>query len=188
MNNRAHELQAIKVADAVGNTVLVSGVVTYRVVDAAKAALDIENLSDYVRVQAHATLKRVASRFPYISYDGAPSLVTEAAQLAERLRGELQAALRCAGVHVVSFQLSDLAYAPEIAQAMLVRQQAQAVLDARRTIVAGAVGIVADALRALEAQGAGVGDGDAQPARARLVTNLLTVLCSERGAQPVLDC
>jgi len=183
VNNRTHELQSIKVADAMGNSLVVSGVITYRVVDSNKAALDMENMEAYTRIQAHAVLKRLCSRHKYISYDGSPSLMTEQTALGSQLAQMLQEKVDVAGVHVVSFELVDLSYAPEIAPQMLVRQQAQAIVDARKTIVAGAVGIVGDALNSLRDRGVEVGAAD-QP---KFVTNIMTVLCSEKSPVPTID-
>jgi regulator of protease activity HflC (stomatin/prohibitin superfamily) len=183
VNNRTHELQSIKVADALGNSLVVSGVITFRVVDSTKAALDMENMEAYTRIQAHAVLKRLCSRFPYITYDASPSLMTEQASLGGQLAQMLQEKVDVAGVHVLSFELVDLSYSAEIAPQMLVRQQAQAIVDARKTIVAGAVGIVGDALDSLRDRGVEVGAGD-QP---RFVGNLMTVLCSEKSPVPTID-
>jgi len=128
------------VADGSGNSLVVSGIVTYRVVDSARAALDMEHLEArvhaglwrgcgaaltstppqaYVKVQAHAVLKRVASRFPYVTYDGSPSLITEQAALSSQLAALLQDKVAVAGVHVIAYELSDLAYAKEIAPQMV---------------------------------------------------------------------
>lgn len=106
-------------ADGSGNSLVVSGIITYRVVDSARAALDMEHLEAYVKVQAHAVLKRVASRFPYVTYDGSPSLITEQAALSSQLAALLQDKVAVAGVHVIAYELSDLAYAKEIAPQMV---------------------------------------------------------------------
>lgn len=184
INNRSHELQAIKAADASGNSLVVSGVITYRVVDSARACLDMEHgaLDAYVRTQAHAVLKRVASRFPYVTYDGSPCLITEQSALGAQLAALLQEKCNVAGVAIISFELTDLSYAAEIAPQMLVRQQANAIIDARQTIVKGAVGIVSDALDSLGEKGVSV-DGQE---KARLVGNLMTVLCSEKSPVPTI--
>ena len=144
----------------------------------------MESMESYVRIQAHAILKRVCSRYAYVTYDSSPSLMTEQAALGAQLAQLLQEKVDIAGVHVVSFELADLAYAPEIAPQMLVRQQAQAIVDARKTIVAGAVGIVSDALGSLRDSGLEVERGDPQT---RLVSNLLTVICSEKSPVPTID-
>ena len=184
INNRSHELQAIKAADASGNSLVVSGVITYRVVDSARACLDMEHgaLDGYVRTQAHAVLKRITSRFPYITYDGSPCLITEQAALGSQLAQLLQEKCNPAGVAIISFELTDLSYAAEIAPQMLVRQQASAIIDARTTIVKGAVGIVTDALTSLGEKGVPV-DG---VERSKLVSNLMTVLCSEKSPVPTI--
>lgn len=181
--NHALELQSVKVADGGGNPLIISGVVTYKVVDATRAALDVDDVRRYVVVQAHATLKRVASRYPYVTYDGSPSLQSEAAALSGDLREALQGKVSPAGVAVLSFDLSDLAYAAEVAPLMLQRQQAQAVVDARSTIVQGAVGVCHEALEALESRGHRLSATE----KARIVHNLLTVFASERPAVPTMS-
>jgi hypothetical protein len=183
VNNRAQELNSIKVSDGSGNSIVVSGVITYRVVDSARAALDMESLESYVRIQAHAVLKRICSRCPYVTYDGSPSLITEQVALGGQLASLLQEKVEIAGVHVISFELADLAYSAEIAPQMLVRQQAQAIIDARKTIVAGAVGIVSDAMGSLAERGLEVAKAD-QP---RLIANLMTVICSEKSPVPTIE-
>jgi len=112
VNNRATELQSVKCADSAGNSLVVSGVITYRVVDAARAVLDMgPSLDGYVHVQGQAILKKVCSQYKYISYDGSPSLITEQAHLGDMLRMQLQQTVDVCGVAVESFMLSDLAYA-----------------------------------------------------------------------------
>ena len=177
------ELQAVKVADANGNPLVISGVVNYRVVDATRAALDVLHLGNYVKVNAHASLKRVASLYPYETRDGAPSLKTEVEQLSGALRALLQRKTHICGVKIVSFELSDLSYAAEVAPMMLVRQQAQALIDARSTIVAGSVSIVHGALAKLEERGHALGDRE----RARLMSNMMTVLAGESRPLPTLS-
>ena len=157
--------------------------VNYRVFDATKAALDVLHLPNFVKVNAHASLKRVASLYPYETNDGTPSLKTEAALLGRALSRALQHKLDCAGIRVVSFELSDLAYAAEVAPMMLVRQQAQALLDARGVIVAGSVGIVDSCLRQLTKKGHPLTDRD----EARLVSNLMTILAGETRPLPTLS-
>jgi len=184
VNNRAYELKAMKCADAAGNSVLVSGVITFKVADAAVAVLDMgNNLDQYVELQAQATLKKVVSQYKYITYDGSPSLLTEQSHLGEQLRSQLQMQCAVAGVDIVSFNLSDLAYAPEIASQMLVRQQAQATVDARKTIVSGAVAIACDALDELAQRGKTVTPSDAS----KFLTNLVLVVTGEKAPTPVID-
>ena len=184
LNNRAYELKAMKCADSAGNSTLVSGVITYRVSDPARAVLDMgNNLDEYVHLQGQAVLKRVVSQYRYITYDGTPSLLTEQAHLGEQMRSQLQEQCSVAGVEIISFQLSDLAYAPEIASQMLVRQQAQATVDARKTIVSGAVSIACDALDELAQRGKKVNEADAS----KFLTNLVLVVTGEKAPTPVID-
>jgi len=183
VNNVAHEMQAMKCADSAGNSLLVSGVVTYRVVDAAKAVLDMQNLDQYVLNQAQVVLKRSCGQYRYITYDGSPSLMSEQAHLGETLRSSLQFFCDCAGVEVVSFSISDLSYAPEIASQMLVRQQAQATVDARKMIVTGAVGIACDALTELADRGKPIPPTD----QSKFVSNLVMVICGEARPMPTIN-
>jgi regulator of protease activity HflC (stomatin/prohibitin superfamily) len=177
------------VADGNGNPIVVSGIVTFAFQDAAKAALEVRDAHDFVRSQAQAVLKQIASRYPYEARSSGGdaveghSLKTEAGLIGPELVRTLQAKVAPAGAKVASFELSDLAYAPEIAPSMLIRQQAQALVDARKTIVEGAVEIVREAVELLDRKGLGV----AGPERARLVTNLLTVICGEAKVQPVVS-
>lgn len=175
----AADLPRNVVADANANPILVSAVVTYRFVDTVKAALEVEDAHAFVKTQALAVLKQVASRYPYESSQGA-SLKSEADEIGQEMVRTLQQKVAVAGAQVLSFELSDLAYAPEIAPAMLIRQQAQALVGARRTIVEGAVEIVHDAMNLLLERGVVL----PQPDRARLVSNLLTVICGEARVQP----
>jgi hypothetical protein len=183
VNNRVTDLKSLKCADAAGSSLLISGIITFRVADAPRAVLDMRDVDGYVHLQAQAVLKKIASQYRYITFDGSPSLMTEAAHLGEQLRLQLQALVVVAGVRVVSFSLSDLAYAPEIAAAMLVRQQAQATVDARKLITSGAVGIACEALEDLAARGRQVAPGDAS----RFVANLVMVIASERAPRPMIE-
>ena len=177
------ELQAVKVADANGNPLVISGVVNYRVIDPTRAALDVLHLGNYVKVNAHASLKRVASVYPYETRDGSPSLKTEVEPLSCALRELLQRKVEVCGVEVVSFELSDLSYAAEVAPMMLVRQQAQALIDARTVIVHGAVSIVHGAITKLEEKGHEMEPHD----KARLISNMMTVLAGESRPLPTLS-
>lgn len=155
------------VADGNGNPIVVAGVVTYRFVDTKKAALEVENATDFVKTQALAVLKQLCSRCPYEASEG-ESLKSEASEIGQDMVALLQRKVGAAGAEVESFELSDLTYAPEIASAMLVRQQAQALVDARKTIVEGAVEIVSDAVTMLEDRKLGI-PKDEQP---RMISNL----------------
>jgi len=167
------------VADGNANPILVAGVVTYRFVDSAKAALEVEDAEGYVKTQALAVLKQVCSRYPYEAKEG-ESLKSEAQEIGAEMVALLQSKVTAAGAEVLAFELSDLTYAPEIAGAMLVRQQAQALVDARKTIVEGAVDIVHEAVQLLEKRGLELPVAE----RARTVSNLLTVICGDSNVQP----
>ncbi|KAJ9446633.1 SPFH domain-containing protein [Diplonema papillatum] len=171
------------ISDLNGNPVIVSAVVNYHIVNAVKAVFNVENVHDYVHVNAGTVLKSVVSKYPYECKDhNQPSLKTCSDEVRAELARELRARTKMAGVEVASFDLSDLYYAPEIASAMLVRQQAQAMLDARQLIVDGAVGIVGSALHGLSQNGVTVTEGEA----CRIASNLLCVLCSEGHTQNVI--
>lgn len=178
-----HDIPLTTVVEANGNPVHISAVVRYRIVDSAKATLDVQNHNQFVADQASAMVKRVVSRYPYESPDpGVPCLRKESVEISEALRAELQGAVEDAGVQIISVRLNDLTYAPEIAQAMLLRQQAQALIDARKLIVEGAVEMVKDAYVRLHSQGFSL----AQPEQNRLVSNLMVVLCSGTDVTPTL--
>ena len=137
-----------------GNPLEISAVVVYRIHDTMRAALHVEDYRKFIEDQAGAVVKRVASQFPYESADpDSACLKKESEQVAERFVTELQSAVEPAGIRVLSVRLNDLTYAPEIAQSMLMRQQAMALIDARKTIVEGAVEIVRDAIQRLQAAG-----------------------------------
>lgn len=167
-----------------GNPILISAVVVYRVEDTRKAALDVEDYRRFMEDQAGAVIKRVSARFPYESPQHTePCLKSESDEVTQAYMHELQKAVDPAGIRVLGVRLNDLTYAPEIAQAMLMRQQALALIDARKTIVEGAVSIVADAVERLRAAGLEVRPDQ----RESLIANMLVVLCSGERAQPVLQ-
>lgn len=171
------ELPTSKVADAVGNPVMVSAILNYRVIDVKKAALHVENRSQYVNTNAQAVLKQTISTY---SYD---QLKTDHDEVNARMRMSLQPLLVVAGIEVSSMCLNDLSYAPEVAAAMLKRQQAAALVDARALIVEGAVRIAQDAVTRLEGDGT-VELNDDQ--KVKIVTNLLTVTCADTDATPTV--
>ena len=184
---RVHNFNSdrLKVNDADGNPIEIAAVVVWRVVDTAKAEFDVENYSQFVNVQSETAIRHLASRYPYdrpgkddLSLRGGTEEVTVA------LQGELQTRLGQAGISVLEARLTHLAYSPEIASAMLQRQQAQAIVAARQQIVAGAVGMVELVLAQLHEKKI-VNLNPAQ--KAEIVSNLLVVLTSDRGAQPVLS-
>jgi len=177
---QAIEVHRTVVADGNGNPIVVAGVVTFRFTDSKKAALDVQDAPSFVKTQAMAVLKQVASRYPYESATHQMSLKSETGAIAKEMRDLLQSKVEIAGAEVAFFELSDLSYAPEIAGAMLVRQQAQALVDARKVIVDGAVQIVHHAVELLAQSGHKLPSGE----EARLVSNLLTVICGESHVQP----
>jgi regulator of protease activity HflC (stomatin/prohibitin superfamily) len=175
----------LKVNDALGNPIEIGAIVVWRVVDTARALFAVQSYADFVTVQSETALRVLASRFPYDSADhSVESLRGSQDEVARDLRAQLQERLLAAGVEIDDARLSHLAYAQEIAQAMLRRQQAGAVIAARRLIVDGAVGMVKMALEDLESQGVVKLDNER---RAAMVNNLLVALVSESQAQPVIN-
>ena len=167
-----------------GNPIQISAVVVYRVDDSYKAALEVESYRRFIEDQAGAVVKRCSSQFPYESSDDSePCLKVESEDVTNSFIAELQEAVNAAGIRVLSVRLNDLTYAPEIAQAMLMRQQAMALIDARKTIVEGAVEIVRDAVDRLEAANLEMTHSE----REQLISNLLVVICSGERAQPVIQ-
>ncbi|MEA2843238.1 MAG: hypothetical protein QOJ69_909 [Actinomycetota bacterium] len=182
---RNFESDILKVNDAAGNPVEIAAVITWRVVDTARAVFDVEDYAAFVRIQSESSVRHVASRYPYDAYEeGVHSLQGNTEEVAETLQAELQARLADAGLAVLDTRLRRLAYAPEIAGEMLRRQQANAVVAARHRIVEGAVGMVEMALRRLSEDGIVSLD---EERKAALVANLMVVLVSDRGAQPVVS-
>ena len=176
---------AAKVNDLDGNPIEIAAVVVWRVIDASKALFDVDDYQDYVHIQSESALRSLASRHPYDSHDdGRISLRGSPEIVGEELKSELKHQLLTAGVEVVEARISMLAYAPEIAAVMLRRQQASAILAARRIIVDGAVGMVEMALERLDKDKRIVLDDER---RAAMVSNLLVVLCGEKEAVPVIN-
>ncbi len=173
-----------KVNDRDGNPVDISAVVVWKVVNTAEALFEVDDYEDFVAVQSEAALRILASRHPYDSEDHEISLRGNTAGVCDQLRHDIQERLDTAGVNVIEARISHLAYAPEIASAMLQRQQAQAVVAARTKIVEGAVSMVQMALEQLARQGIVTLDDER---RAAMVSNLLVVLCSDRHTQPVVN-
>lgn len=178
------EVPRTTVVEKNGNPIEISAVVVYHVADPRKASLDVSDVGAFVRDQAMAVVKRVAASFPYESPDlSVPCLRKESAEVTSKLVNDLQHAVEQAGVKVDSVRLNDLTYAPEIAQSMLMRQQALALVDARKTIVEGAVAMVRDAITRLREAGFEISPQQ----REELVSNLLVVLCSSEKVQPTLQ-
>lgn len=175
----------LKVNDAAGNPVEIAAVINWQVIDTAKASFDVDDFEDFVQVQAEASVRHVAAEYPYDNYEEEGlSLRGNADDVAATLGADLQQRLQVAGVAVLDTRLRRLAYAPEIAPEMLRRQQAAAVVAARQLIVDGAVGMVETALARLSERHIVELD---EERKAAMVSNLLVVLCSERGAQPVVN-
>ena len=182
---RNFESESLKVNDLAGNPIEIAAVVVWRVVDTAEALFHVDNYDDFVHVQSESALRNMALSYPYDPHvEGEVALRSHTAQVAEHLKTEVQDRLAQAGVEVLEARISHLAYAPEIAHAMLQRQQAGAVIAARQMIVEGAVGMVEMALERLAQQRIVELDNDK---KAALVSNLLVVLCSDRGTQPTVN-
>ena len=187
---KAHNVASnvIKVNDLAANPIEIGAVVVWQVRDTAQAKFDVEDFRNYVDVQIETAVRQLASSHPYddneILDDSTPSLRGDSELVNEKLRTQLQQRLDRAGIHVIEARLSHLAYAPEIAAAMLQRQQATAIIAARKKIVEGAVSMVEDALAQLSAKQV----VDLDPERkATLVGNLLIVLCGHENAQPIIN-
>ena len=174
----------LKVNDKSGNPVEIAAVVVWRIANTAQALFDVDDYEEYVTTQSESAVRHLASRYAYDGHEDEVTLRGATEQVSEDLQRELQERLGRAGVEVVEARLSHLAYAPEIAHAMLQRQQASAVVAARRKIVDGAVGMVEMALTELSAKQ--IVDLPADH-KAQLVSNLLVVLCSEHAAQPIVN-
>ena len=183
---RSFESAHLKVNDKEGNPIEIGVIVVWKVIDTAEAAFEVDNYEGYVRVQSESALRNAATSYPYDSHDeeGVISLRGSTAAVAEHLKDEMQQRLQKAGVEVIETRISHLAYAPEIAAAMLQRQQAGAIIAARTRIVEGAVGMVEMALDSLSKRGVVHLD---EERKAAMVSNLLVVLCGEKAAQPVVN-
>jgi len=182
---RNFESGVLKVNDSSGNPIEIAAVVVWRVVDSAEAVFEVDDYESFVHIQSEAAVRNLATSHPYESHDeGSIALRSDPQEIANRLKVEVQDRLDKAGVEVIEARISHLAYAQEIASAMLKRQQAQAIVAARRQIVDGAVGMVKMALDELASQGVVELD---EERKANMVSNLLVVLCGEENAQPVLN-
>ncbi len=181
---RNFDCDSLKVNDSSGNPIEIAAVVVWKVVDSAEAVFEVDDYISFVEIQSEAALRNLATSYPYEAHDGEVALRSNPQEIAEQLKGEVQDRLDKAGVRVIEARISHLAYAPEIASAMLKRQQAQAIVAARRQIVDGAVGMVKMALDELKKQDVIELDDEK---KAAMVSNLLVVLCGEENAQPVLN-
>jgi regulator of protease activity HflC (stomatin/prohibitin superfamily) len=177
--------EKLKVNDLNGNPIEIAAVIVWRVVDSARALFDVQDCEEFVGIQAETAIRTLASQYAYDSNnDNRPSLLGNAAEVMERLKQEVHQRLEIAGVEIMDARISHLAYAPEIAQAMLRRQQAEAIVAARQKIVEGAVGMVQEALELLSRRGVVTLD---EEKKATMVNNLMVALVSDREAQPVLN-
>lgn len=176
----------LKVNDHDGNPIEIGAVVQWRVVDTARATFDVENYGQFVQVQSETAVRHIATTYPYdiAEHPDAPTLRGSTDRIARELQQELQHRLDLAGIEVVDARITHLAYSPEIAGAMLQRQQASAILAARKIIVQGATSMVEDVIKGLEERGILRDMGPAD--RAHMASALLVVLTSDRGAQPVV--
>ncbi|MFE9924075.1 SPFH domain-containing protein [Streptomyces sp. NPDC005774] len=182
---RNHETAVLKVNDAYGNPIELASVVVWRVADTAQATFEVDDYIEFVSTQTEAAVRHIAIEYPYDAHeeDGL-SLRGNAEEITEKLAVELRARVDAAGVDIIESRFTHLAYAPEIASAMLQRQQAGAVVAARQLIVEGAVGMVETALARIAEQGIVELDSER---KAAMVSNLMVVLCGDRAAQPVLN-
>ena len=182
---RNFETERSKVNDTDGNPIEIASVVVWKVVDTAEASFEVDDFVNFVHVQSEAAVRNLATRYPYdTQVDGQLSLRGDTEEIAGELKTEIQGRLHAAGVEVLEARITHLAYAPEIASAMLQRQQAGAIIAARSRIVEGAVGMVQAALEQLSSQA--IVDLD-EERKAAMVSNLLVVLCGDKGTQPVLN-
>ncbi|MCX4512993.1 SPFH domain-containing protein [Streptomyces sp. NBC_01619] len=182
---RNHETAVLKVNDAYGNPIELAAVVVWKVEDTAQAMFEVNDFREFVSTQTEAAVRHIAIEYPYDAHeeDGL-SLRGNAEEITEKLATELHARVAAAGVQIIESRFTHLAYAPEIASAMLQRQQAGAVVAARRQIVDGAVGMVEAALARISEEGFVELDNER---KAAMVSNLMVVLCGDRAAQPVLN-
>ncbi len=182
---RNFETEKLKINDANSNPIETAAVVVWKVVDTAEAMFEVDDYQHYVRVQSEAALRNMTTDYPYDAHkEGEVALASHTSQISEQLRDEVQQRLGKAGVEVLEARISHLAYSPEIAGAMLQRQQASAVIAARKKIVEGAVGMVDMALDLLTKDDIVHLD---EERKASMISNLLVVLCSDRGTQPVVN-
>lgn len=182
---RNFETTHLKVNDKDGNPIEIAAVVVWKVVDSAEASFQVDDYENYVKVQSEAALRSMATAYPYDAHiEGDLSLRANASEVSAHLKDQLHERLQVAGVETVDARISHLAYSPEIAASMLQRQQASAIISARKMIVEGAVGMVEMALERLSRNNVVQLD---EERKATMVSNLLVVLCGERSVQPVVN-
>ena len=182
---RNFESGKLKVNELDGSPIEIAAVIVWRVVDSAEAVFNVDDYESFVHIQSEAALRAMATAYPYDQHeDGQVALRSHPVEISEQLKEHLDERLTEAGVDVIDARISHLAYAPEIAHAMLQRQQANAVIAARTRIVAGAVGMVEMALAELQKNGVVQLD---EERKAAMVSNLLVVLCGDRSTQPIVN-
>jgi regulator of protease activity HflC (stomatin/prohibitin superfamily) len=182
---RNFESSKLKVNELDGSPIEIAAVIVWQVVDSAEAVYNVDDYESFVHIQSESAVRTMATSYPYDQHEeGQFALRSHAAEVSKHLMEELQERLADAGVKVLDSRISHLAYAPEIAQAMLQRQQANAIIAARTRIVAGAVGMVEMALAELQKNGVVQLD---EERKAQMVSNLLVVLCGERSTQPIVN-
>jgi regulator of protease activity HflC (stomatin/prohibitin superfamily) len=182
---RNFESSKLKVNDSRGSPIEIAAVVVWKVFDTAEALFEVDDYDEFVQIQSESALRNLSTTFPYEPHEGeGTALRSHPAEIAQALRKEIQDRLETAGVTVIEARISHLAYAPEIASAMLRRQQASAIISARRQLVSGAVGMVDMALEELKA--GNIVELD-EERKAAMVSNLLVVLCGEESAKPVVN-
>jgi regulator of protease activity HflC (stomatin/prohibitin superfamily) len=182
---RNFETPKMKVNDLRSNPIEIAAIVVWRVVETAEAIFEVDNYDNYVHVQSESALRSLASHYPYDAHaEGEKALSVHTDEIVEEIKSEIQGRLEKAGVKVLEARISHLAYSPEIAQVMLRRQQANAIIAARQRIVEGAVGMVDMALDMLSKKNIVKLD---EERKAAMVSNLLVVLCAEQPTQPVLN-
>jgi regulator of protease activity HflC (stomatin/prohibitin superfamily) len=182
---RNFESGKLKVNELDGSPIEIASIIVWQVVDSAEAVFNVDDYESFVQIQAESALRAMATSYPYDQHEeGQLSLRSHAAEISTHLQQELSERLADAGIQVLDARISHLAYAPEIAQAMLQRQQANAIIAARTRIVAGAVGMVEMALAELQKNGVVHLD---EERKAQMVSNLLVVLCGERATQPIVN-
>ncbi len=182
---RNFESNRLKVNDRDGNPIEIAAIIVWRIIETFEAVFNVDDYEQFVHVQSESALRVLATSYPYDTHEeGLISLRHSAGEVSDRLRQEIQERLARAGIEVIDARISHLAYAPEIAGAMLRRQQASAVIAARQKIVEGAVGMVEMALDEISRKHVVALD---EERKATMVSNLLVVLCSERGVEPVVN-
>ena len=182
---RNFESGKLKVNELDGSPIEIAAIVVWEVNDSAEAVFNVDDYESFVQIQSEAAIRAMATSYPYDQHnEDTISLRSHPKVISDRLRDEIQDRLAKAGIHVIEARISHLAYSPEIAGAMLQRQQAGAIIAARKLIVEGAVGMVEDALKALSAKDIVELD---EERRATMVSNLLVVLCSDKATQPVVN-